>query len=205
MLPATKRHDQWMCNFCVHQERYKLLSSPLGYFSFITNVFFFNSYHAHYQKVTSFSSAGRPSPYFLKSIFITHSKCNSLSFSRLSLPAFPCRQQTSSSSVFELPYLLASSEFQLPALSRLWLFPQNMLLIRCSAVPAVTVNEATALFDRAVVNAGRPVAEGACCIAGKNKKGDKCVNNGKAGVCAVADTAGCKMPRLPSTTSPKSC
>jgi hypothetical protein len=61
------------------------------------------------------------------------------------------------------------------------------------AVPAVTVNEAAAIFDRAV-NAGRPIAEGACCIAGKNKKGDKCENKGKAGVCAVADTAGCKCP-----------
>lgn len=59
------------------------------------------------------------------------------------------------------------------------------------AVPAVTVNEAAAIFDRAV-NAGRPIAEGACCIAGKNKKGDTCENKGKKGVCAVADTAGCK-------------
>jgi hypothetical protein len=61
------------------------------------------------------------------------------------------------------------------------------------AVPAVTVNEAAAIFDRAV-NADRPIAEGACCIAGKNKKGGKCENKGKAGVCAVADTAGCKCP-----------
>lgn len=61
------------------------------------------------------------------------------------------------------------------------------------AVPAVTVNEAAAIFDREV-NAGRPIAQGACCIAGKNKKGDACENKGKKGVCAVADTAGCKCP-----------
>ncbi len=69
------------------------------------------------------------------------------------------------------------------------------------AVPAVTVNEAAAIFDREV-NAGRPIVQGACCIAGKNKKGDKCENNGKAVVCAVADTAGYTFPLLPETTAP---
>jgi len=72
------------------------------------------------------------------------------------------------------------------------------------AVPAVTVNEAAAIFNREV-NSGRPVAEGACCIAGVNKKGDKCENKGKAGVCAVADTAGCESPLLLNTTSTEVC
>lgn len=59
------------------------------------------------------------------------------------------------------------------------------------AVPAVTSREVAAIFERAV-NTGRPIAEGACCIAGKNKKGDTCQNKGKKGVCAVANTACCK-------------
>jgi len=46
------------------------------------------------------------------------------------------------------------------------------------------------MFDREA-NAGRPIAEGACCIAGKNEKGDECENKG---VCVGADTAGCKCP-----------
>ena len=61
------------------------------------------------------------------------------------------------------------------------------------ALPGLSLprDESGALFDRAV-NDGRPVASGACCIADTSKKGDVCNNAGKAGVCTVADTAGCK-------------
>jgi len=61
------------------------------------------------------------------------------------------------------------------------------------ALPGLSLprDESGALFDRAV-NDGRPVASGACCIANTSKKGDVCNNAGKAGVCTVADTAGCK-------------
>ncbi|CZR60834.1 uncharacterized protein PAC_10730 [Phialocephala subalpina] len=52
--------------------------------------------------------------------------------------------------------------------------------------------EAGAVFDRGVNN-GRPVATGACCIANTSKKGDTCTqSNGAAGICSVANTAGCK-------------
>ncbi|KUJ20288.1 uncharacterized protein LY89DRAFT_779079 [Mollisia scopiformis] len=51
--------------------------------------------------------------------------------------------------------------------------------------------EAATIFDRAV-NDGRPVATGLCCIANTSKKGDTCTqSNGAAGICSVADTAGC--------------
>jgi len=52
-------------------------------------------------------------------------------------------------------------------------------------------DESAVVFDRAV-NAGRPVATGACCIANTSKKQDVCTkDDGTAGVCAPANTAGC--------------
>lgn len=62
------------------------------------------------------------------------------------------------------------------------------LAIAAPSSPAGAVD----ILERAI-NAGRPVATGACCIADTSKKGDTCKNaKGAAGVCAVADTAGCK-------------
>lgn len=59
------------------------------------------------------------------------------------------------------------------------------------ALPAS--DEATAILAR-VVNAGRPVATGACCIANTSKKTDVCAKaDGTSGVCAVANTAGCEI------------
>jgi hypothetical protein len=54
-------------------------------------------------------------------------------------------------------------------------------------------SEASALITRAINN-GRPVATGACCIANTSKKGDTCKSNdGTAGICASANTAGCEL------------
>lgn len=64
-----------------------------------------------------------------------------------------------------------------------------------SALPNQTParDESAAIFDRAV-NSGRPVATGACCIANTSKKQDVCTKaDGTAGVCAPANTAGCKL------------
>jgi len=56
---------------------------------------------------------------------------------------------------------------------------------------SIVRDEGATIFERAVNN-GRPVATGACCIEATSKKGDTC-NNGAAGICAVANTAGCKF------------
>jgi hypothetical protein len=46
------------------------------------------------------------------------------------------------------------------------------------------------------VNAVRPLAEGACCIAGKNKKRDMYQNKGKKGVSAIANSVAVSVPLL---------
>jgi hypothetical protein len=53
-------------------------------------------------------------------------------------------------------------------------------------------DEVSALLAR-VINNGRPVATGACCIADTSMKGDACKpSDGTAGICASANTTGCK-------------
>jgi hypothetical protein len=53
-------------------------------------------------------------------------------------------------------------------------------------------DEASALITR-VINNGRPVATGTCCIANTSKKGDTCkLSDGTADICASANTAGCQ-------------
>jgi hypothetical protein len=53
-----------------------------------------------------------------------------------------------------------------------------------------------AIFNRQV-NAGRPVATGACCIEATSKKQDVCTkDDGTAGKCAPANTAGCEYNPL---------
>ncbi|KAK3332863.1 hypothetical protein B0T19DRAFT_483028 [Cercophora scortea] len=47
------------------------------------------------------------------------------------------------------------------------------------------------LLERQGVNAGRPVANGACCIAATSKKQDVCTVNGAQGKCVPANTANC--------------
>jgi len=55
-----------------------------------------------------------------------------------------------------------------------------------------TRNDGAVIVDRAV-NARRPVATGACCIANTSKT-DVCTkDDGTTGVCASANTAGCKL------------
>ncbi|KAK0710224.1 hypothetical protein B0T26DRAFT_861501 [Lasiosphaeria miniovina] len=47
------------------------------------------------------------------------------------------------------------------------------------------------LLERQNANNGRPVSNGACCIANTSKKQDVCTVNGQQGKCVPANTAGC--------------
>ncbi|KAK3380802.1 hypothetical protein B0H63DRAFT_523543 [Podospora didyma] len=47
------------------------------------------------------------------------------------------------------------------------------------------------LLERQNANNGRPVANGACCIAATSKKQDVCTVNGAQGKCVPANTANC--------------
>jgi hypothetical protein len=50
------------------------------------------------------------------------------------------------------------------------------------------------LLERAGANANRPVATGACCVAGQSLKEDVCTTaGGAAGKCVPASSAGCKF------------
>ncbi|KAK0615322.1 hypothetical protein B0T17DRAFT_498509 [Bombardia bombarda] len=58
--------------------------------------------------------------------------------------------------------------------------------------PGMTaVRRETLLLERQNANNGRPVANGACCIAATSKKQDVCAVNGQQGKCVPANTAGC--------------
>lgn len=49
------------------------------------------------------------------------------------------------------------------------------------------------LLERQGVNANRPVANGACCIAATSLKQDVCNVNGKTGRCVPANVNNCKF------------
>jgi hypothetical protein len=69
--------------------------------------------------------------------------------------------------------------------------------------PAMTpVRREVLLLERQGVNNGRPVTNGACCIAGTSKKEDVCTVNGQQGKCVPANTANCKYPYLHQTREP---
>lgn len=74
-----------------------------------------------------------------------------------------------------------------------------LTLIAFASAVAVETPEMSAvrrdvlLLERAGTNDGRPVANGACCIANTSKKEDVCTVNGQQGKCVPADTANCEF------------
>ncbi len=60
--------------------------------------------------------------------------------------------------------------------------------------PGMTaVRREVLLLERQNANNGRPVTNGACCIAGVSKKQDVCNVNGAQGKCVPTNTAGCEL------------
>jgi len=54
-------------------------------------------------------------------------------------------------------------------------------------------------------NEGRPVVNGACCVAGQSKRQDFCSVNGAQGKCVPANTAGCKSSPCTAVDEPNRC
>ncbi|KAB5543144.1 hypothetical protein GE09DRAFT_239515 [Coniochaeta sp. 2T2.1] len=73
-----------------------------------------------------------------------------------------------------------------------------LCLISLASAIAVDLDPTTAsarrdvlLLERQNANNGRPVPDGACCVAATSKKQDICTVNGQRGKCVPANTAGC--------------